>query len=47
MLAEIALCLGISTSELVIRTGIVMCGGVPNTPEEILDIYIEPMVVSK
>jgi transcriptional regulator with XRE-family HTH domain len=47
MLEEIAECLGITTAELVIRVGLLMGGGVPNTPEEILDTYTEPMVVSK
>jgi hypothetical protein len=37
MLAEIAVCLGVSTSELVIRAGLLMGGGVPDTLEEMLD----------
>ncbi len=47
MLVEVAECMGISTSELVVRAGLVMGGGVPDTPEEILDNYLGTMIVSK
>ena len=47
MLEEIAECLGMTTAELIVQAGILMGGGVPNTPEELLDKYPEPMIVSK
>lgn len=37
MLVEIAECLGITSPELVIRIGLLMGGGVPDTLEEMLD----------
>ncbi len=47
MLREVAECLEMRTSDLVVLIGLTMGGGVPDTPEEILDNYLGTMVISK
>jgi transcriptional regulator with XRE-family HTH domain len=47
ILESIAFALGISVPEILILTAFNMGGTFPDTPEEILDNYLDTMVVSK